>query len=88
LGSEFVKALSKVLVKSILVVNYINILQAAFAQISFRQIFLSQTVTREQLHKKLLYEKGANKMMMKLTPSQTLGLSEVDLRRSRSKKNK
>jgi len=34
----------------------------------FAKNLQGQTVTREKLHKTLLYEKGASKMLMKLTP--------------------
>jgi len=51
------------------IVNFINILRAAFALIFFCQKIQSQTVTREKLRKALLYEKGARNMLMKLTPN-------------------
>jgi len=49
---------------------FINILQADFAPIFFcqRKELQSQIVIREKLHKALLYEKVASKMLMKLTP--------------------
>jgi len=50
-------------------VNFINILCAAFAPIFFCQEIQSQTVIRENLLKALLYEKDSCKMLMKLTPS-------------------
>jgi hypothetical protein len=51
------------------VVNFINILKAAFAPIFFCQKIQIQTVTREkQLCITLLNEKGVCKMLMKLTP--------------------
>jgi len=40
--------------------------QGAFLLKSFYQ---SQNVTREKLHKALLYEKSTRKMLMKLTPA-------------------
>jgi len=49
-----------------IVVNFINILQAAFAPIFLHQKLQSQTVTREKLCKALLYEKVSSKMLMKL----------------------
>jgi len=48
-------------------VNFINILQAAFALLFFCQKIQSQTVSKEKLLKTLLYEKVALKMLMKLT---------------------
>jgi len=60
------------------VVNCINILQAAFAQIFLRQKkFQSQTVIREKLRKALWYEKGAHKVLLKLT---TLGWPTIFVR--------
>jgi len=53
------------------VVNFINILQAAFALIFFRQKnykLQSQTVRSEKLCKILKYKKAAQKMLVKLTP--------------------
>ncbi len=50
------------------VVNFINILRAAFAPIFLHQKIQSQTVTREKKHKTLLYKKVSHKMLMKLTP--------------------
>ncbi len=57
------KAARKMLVKLTTVVNFINILQVAFAQ-----IFFCQTVIKEKLCKAPMYQKGASKMLMKLTP--------------------
>jgi hypothetical protein len=37
-------------------------------QYSFAKNYKSQTVIREKLSKTLAYEKGAHKMLMKLTP--------------------
>jgi len=39
---------------------------------SFAKKLQSQTVYRENLHKAFLYEKGAHKMLMKLTPGSQL----------------
>jgi len=50
------------------VVNFTNILQAAFAPIFFGQKLKSQTVIREKLPKILLYKRDACKMFVKLTP--------------------
>jgi len=51
------------------VVNFINILRAAFATIFFPpKNCKAKTVTREKLCKTLLYKKFENKMLMKLTP--------------------
>jgi len=50
------------------VVNFFNILQAAFEPIFFCQKIQRQTVIRENLQKSLSNKKGARKMMMKLTP--------------------
>jgi len=51
------------------VVNFINILRAAFAPIVFHQKnSQSKTVIRAKLHKALLHKKVACKMLMKLTP--------------------
>jgi len=49
-------------------VNFTNILQAAFALISFYKKLQSQTVSSEKLHNSLLWEKFAHKMLVKLTP--------------------
>ncbi len=46
-------------------VNFINILQAAFAH----QKLQSQSVTREKLRKTLWYENVSSEMLMKLTPT-------------------
>jgi hypothetical protein len=54
------------LVKLTPAVNFINILQAAFAPIFFCQKLQSQTVTREKLHNTLLYKKSRKKMLVKL----------------------
>jgi len=50
------------------VINFINILQAAFASIFLRQKLQSQSVTREKLLNLLLYKKRTCKMLVKLTP--------------------
>ncbi len=50
------------------VVHFIDILRAAFAPIFFSQKLQRQTLIRENLRTVLLYEKGAHKMLMKLTP--------------------
>ncbi len=54
------------------VLNFINILWAAFAPIFFCQKIQSQIVNREKLQKALSYEKFASKMLMKLTIGNTL----------------
>jgi len=55
-------------VKLTTVVNFINILQAVFAPILFCQkITNPNCITREKLSKALSYQKGAGKMLMKLT---------------------
>ncbi len=46
-------------------VNFINILHV---HISYKSAFFLQNVTREKLNIALLYEKVADKMLMKLTP--------------------
>jgi hypothetical protein len=46
------------------IVNFINILRAAFAPIFFYQKL--QSLTKEKLHQALSNEKGALKMLMKL----------------------
>jgi len=48
-------------------VNFINILRAAFAPIFLHQKLQSQTVTREKLCKTLLSKKVSSKMLMKWT---------------------
>jgi hypothetical protein len=54
------------------VIDFINILQAAFAPIFFcKKNLQSQAVIREKLQKSLSYEKGARIMLMKLTPDVT-----------------
>jgi len=53
---SYKKALHKMLIKLTQGVNVTNILQAAFAMIIFHQIIQSQTVSREKLHKKLMYK--------------------------------
>jgi hypothetical protein len=59
------------------VVNFINILRAAFALIDFLPKKLqSQTVRREKLQKTLLFEKIACKMLVKLTPDDPRDKSE------------
>ncbi len=50
------------------VVNFINILRAAFAPIFLQQKLQRQAVTRVKLCKALSYKKGKRKMLMKLTP--------------------
>jgi len=51
-----------------LVVNFINILRAHFLYQSASHSFFNFNVTREKLPKRLPCEKGALKMLMKLTP--------------------
>ena len=60
------------------VVNFTNILQAAFAPISLRQKVQTYNVSTEKLLKRLLYEKAAHKMLVKLTPGRycDCGLSD------------
>jgi len=50
------------------VVNFSNILRAAFAKIFFRQKLQIQTLSREKLLKTLLFEKSVHKMLIELTP--------------------
>ncbi len=67
------------------VVNFTNILRAAFAPIFFYQIKLqSQTWIRQNLGKAVLYEKGSRKILMKLTLCLLSGNSEVKVRKSPS----
>jgi len=49
-------------------VNVINILHTHFSYKVILYFHQSQNITRENLHKALTYEKGACKMLMKLTP--------------------
>jgi len=59
------------LLKSALVVNFINNLRKPFEQIFLRQKISKPNVTRETREKLLnllLYKKCAHKMLMKLTP--------------------
>ncbi len=49
-------------------VNFINIVRAPFSYESLCAAFFYLHVTREKLPKKILYEKGAPKTLMKLTP--------------------
>ena len=49
------------------VVNFINILRAAFALIFLHQEII-QSQTKGKLRKKLSYKKGKSKMLMKLRP--------------------
>ncbi len=50
---------------NIAVVNFINILHGCFL---YKSALSKPKVTREKLPKRLLYKKGARKMLMKLTP--------------------
>ncbi len=50
------------------VVNFINILRAAFVPIFFQQKIKGQSAIREQLQRALSVQKGACKVVMKLTP--------------------
>jgi hypothetical protein len=50
------------------VVNWTNILQAAFALKFLDKKLQSQTVSKEKFQKTLLHEKGTRKTMVKLTP--------------------
>jgi hypothetical protein len=54
-------------------VNIINILQATFWPIFWRQKIAKLNVIREKLLNLLLYEKLAHKMLMKLTPGGGVG---------------
>ncbi len=55
------KASQNMIVKSTTVANFINILWAAFAPISFCQkVTKPITVNREKIHKALLYKKGTH----------------------------
>jgi hypothetical protein len=54
---QYKKAPHKMLAKLTLVVNFINILRAAFAPIFFLLKLQSQTATKEKLRKALLYKK-------------------------------
>jgi len=49
------------------VVNFTNILQAAFAPIFFCHKITNPKI-REKLHQTLLYDKADRKMLVKLTP--------------------
>jgi hypothetical protein len=60
LGSGRVKALHTALMKVTPAVNFINVLRAHFL---YKSLFKSQNVTR----KRLSYEKGVHKTLMKLT---------------------
>jgi len=53
------------------VVNFINILSAYFCTKVLQAAFFYLHVTREKLPKRLSYEKGAHKMLMKLTQGWT-----------------
>ncbi len=61
-------ARKKTLVKSTPGVYFINILCVPFCRYFGAKKSLSQNLTREKLHKVLLYKKCACKMLMKLTP--------------------
>jgi len=50
------------------VVNFTNILQAAFSMILLARKLKSQNLSKEKLCKALSNKKGAHKMLMKLTP--------------------
>ncbi len=56
------------------VVNFINILGAAFVTIFLHKKLQSRTVTREKMRKALLYKKGTCKMLMKLTQGRKYSL--------------
>jgi len=66
------KAARKMILKLPSAVNFINILRAAFAPIFLRKKLQSQNITREKLLKILFLEKGAHKMLIKLTPGEFL----------------
>ena len=50
-------------------VNFTNILRAAFAPISFHQKKSNLSLSTEMLLKRLSYEKGERKILVKSTPS-------------------
>ncbi len=50
-------------------VNFINVLLACFLYKILAPKITKPNITREKLPKRLKYEKGARKMLMKLTPS-------------------
>ncbi len=50
------------------VVNFTNILQAAFYQFFSKNYKLNSTVITERLPKTIMYEIGAHKILMKLKP--------------------
>ena len=54
-------------------VNFTNILQAAFAPISFCQENINLSRKYKKLLKRLLYKKAAFKMLVKLTPDRKPG---------------
>ncbi len=54
LGSVFVKSVHKMLMKLTSIVNFTNIIRAAFAPTYWCQKIQSQTVTREKLQKNFL----------------------------------
>jgi len=71
------KVTCKMLIKLTPVVNFINVLRAAFSQ-----IFLHQKITKlkhkwKKAAQRLLYEKGTCKMLMKLTPGRKKGQSRT-----------
>jgi len=80
------KLFVKKLIKFTPVVNFINILQAAFAPLFFCQKIQSQTVISEKLRKTLSYGKCTSKMLMKLTPG--VGERELEVTISERKKRK
>jgi len=53
------------------VINFINILGAAFVHLFFCKNLESQTVIREKLRRALLHKKVIPKTLMKLTPEIT-----------------
>jgi len=50
------------------IVNFTNILRAAFSVIFFQQKLQTQVVSTEKLCKILLYKKATRKMLVKVTP--------------------
>jgi len=66
LGSVCARAAHKMMVKLTLVAP--TFYEKLLRQYSFAKMSQSQTIIRENLHKAFLYEKGAHKTLMKLTP--------------------
>jgi len=62
------KCAHKMLMKLTTIINFTNILRAAFLPISFAYKTQSQTEVREKQRKTLWFEEATPKMLMKLTP--------------------